>query len=219
MAAQRKRVALLARNAEARRQPLRRQAHRKISVRIMIHQPGVRRNFVAAHGDHRHRFRPARHHHLGAAAHDALGRHGNRLQAGRAEPIDSHRRHLDRQPRAQRSNASHVHPLLGFGHGAAQDDVFNFLGIELRHAIKRALDRDGSQFIRTRSPQRAFERAAYGSADGRNYYDFTHRLILLRLAAAALRSAWTGETPVPTQALSRKCHRRSMGDRYLSSGF
>ena len=114
---------------------------------------------------------------------DALGRHGNRLQAGRAEAIDGHRRHLNRQPRAQRRNASHVHPLLGLRHGAAQDDVFNFPGIKLRHAIERALDRNRSQFIRTRSPQRPLKRAPHRSADGRNQNDFTHGPILTAEAA------------------------------------
>jgi len=113
-----------------------------------------------------------------AAAQDALGRHSNRLQAGRAEAVDGHRRHLDRQTRSQRRDASHVHPLLGLGHGAAQDDVFNFLGIKLRHAIERALDSNGSQLIRTRSPQRTLKRAAYRSANGRNHNDFSHRTIL-----------------------------------------
>ncbi len=116
---------------------------------------------------------------LRATRHDALGRHGNRLQAGRAEPIDRHCRHLNRQPRAQRRDAGHVHPLLSLRHGAAQDDVFNFFGLKLRHAGERALDRNGSQFIRTRRPQRTLIRAAHRSADGRNQDDFSHRVILI----------------------------------------
>ena len=49
------------------------------------------------------------------------------------------RRNLHRQSRAQRRNARHVHALLGFGHGAAQDHIFNFFGVKLRHALQRPL--------------------------------------------------------------------------------
>jgi len=55
--------------------------------------------------------------------------------------------------RAQRRNAGHIHPLLALRHGAAQNNVFNLFGIKLRHAIERAFDRNGSQFIGTSSPQ------------------------------------------------------------------
>ena len=163
----------------------------------MIDQPGVRRNLVSAHGDHRHRFGPARDHHLGAAAHDALRRHGNRLQAGRAEAIDGHRGHFNWQTRAQRRNAGHIHPLLALRHGAAQNNVFNLFGIKLRHAIERAFDRNGSQFIGTSSPQRTLVRAAHRSANGRNYDDFSHGVILLRRGFV-----WE-------RALSRACPKRS----------
>jgi len=39
--------------------------------------------------------------------------------------------------------------LLGLGHGAAEDDIFYFFGINLRHALERTLDRDGGEFIWT----------------------------------------------------------------------
>ena len=150
----------------------------------MIDEPRIGRNFVAAHGDHRHRFGAAGDDHLRAAAHDAFGGHGNRLQSRRAEAVDGERRDLDGQARAQRGDAGHVHPLLGLGHGAAQDDVFDFFGIELRHAFERALDGDGGQFIGTGGAERALVGASHGRADGRSNDDFTHKnfsLLLIRL--------------------------------------
>ena len=175
MTAQRKFVGRFARDAEALRHPLGGQSHGEICVRIMIDQPRIRRNLVPAHGNHRHRFRAAGDNHFRAAAHDALRRHGNRLQSGRAEAIDRHRRNFDRQPGAQRCDAGHVHPLLGLGHGAAEDHVFNLFGIELRHALERALDGDGRQFIGTGGAQRALEGASYRRANGGGDDDFSHR--------------------------------------------
>jgi len=57
--------------------------------------------------------------------------------------IDGESRDFDGQSGTERGDAGHVHSLFGFGHGAAENDVFNFLGIKLRHAIERALDGDG----------------------------------------------------------------------------
>ncbi len=174
MAAQRELVALLPRNAEALRHPLRRQAHREIRIRVVVHQPWVQGNLVAAHRDHGHGLGAARQHDFRPARHDALGSHGNGLQARRAEAIDGHRRHFNWQPCPQRCDPGHVHPLLSFRHGAADDNVFNLLGIKLRYPRQRALDRDRSQFIWTGRAQRAFKRAAHRSTDGRNDDDFSH---------------------------------------------
>ena len=106
---------------------------------------------------------------------DALGRHGNRLQAGRAEAVDGHRRDFDRQSGAQGGDAGDVHALLGLGHGAAEDDVFDFFGVKLGHALERALDGDGGQIVGTGGAQRAFEGASDRGTNGGDDYDFTHR--------------------------------------------
>ena len=113
----------------------------------MIDEPGVGRNLVAAHGDHRHRFRAAGDDHFGAAGLNSLGGHGDGLQPGRAETIDRHGRDFNGQAGAQGGDARDVHPLLAFGHGAAEDDVFDFFRIELRHAVERGLDRDGGKVV------------------------------------------------------------------------
>ena len=82
MARERKFVGLLARDAIFLREVLRRQAHADVRVRIVVHQPGIRRNLVAAHGHHAHRFGAAGNGDVALPRHDALGGDGDRLQAG-----------------------------------------------------------------------------------------------------------------------------------------
>ncbi len=130
---------------------------------------------MAAHRNHRHGFRSARHHDLGPAAHDALRRHGDCLQSGGTEAVDGHGGNFHRQSGAQRRDASHVHALLGFGRGAAKNHIFNLFGIDLRHAVERALDGDGGQFVGTGGAERAFEGASHRGTNGGNDYDFSHR--------------------------------------------
>ncbi len=155
---------------------LRGQAHGEIRVGIVVDQPRIRRNLVPAHGNHGHRFRSAGHNDLRAAAHDALCRHGNRLQSGRTEAIDGDRRSLHRQPGPQRRDAGNVHPLLSLGRGAAENHVFDFFGIDLRHALERAFNGDGGQFIGTGCAQRAFKRAPHRSANRGGNDDFSHTI-------------------------------------------
>ena len=174
MAAQGELVGGFARDAIALRDAFGGESHSEIGVRIVIDEPGVGRNFVAAHGDHRHGFGASGNDDFRAAAHDAFGGHGDRLQAGGTEAIDGQRRNFDGQARAQRSDAGDVHPLLGFGHGAAEDDVFNLFRVELRHAVERALNGDGCEFIGTGSAERAFEGASDGRTHRRSNDDFTH---------------------------------------------
>ena len=60
-------------------------------------------------------------------ASDRLGGEGDRLQARRAEAVDGHGRGRRRDAREERRQARHVHPLLGLGHGAAEDHVVDHL--------------------------------------------------------------------------------------------
>ena len=46
------------------------------------------------------------------------------------------------RPAEQRGQASHVHPLLGLRHGAAEDDVLDVRGLQARHPRDRLLDDD-----------------------------------------------------------------------------
>src|SRR5450755_1672911 len=145
----------------------------------MIHQPRVGRYFMPAHRNHGHRFRASRDDDVGSAAHDSLGCHCDRLKPGRAEAIDRHSGHFDWKPGTQRSDARNVHSLLGLRHSAAEDDVFYFFSIELRHAFESALYGNGGEFVRASSPECALKCASYGSANRGNNHYFTHRTSII----------------------------------------
>src|SRR5205807_9953463 len=121
----------------------------------------------------------------------ALGGHGNSLQARRAKTIDSERRDLDRQAGTQGGDTGHVHSLLGFGHGAAEDYILNFFGIELRHALERTLNSDRGQFIGTGGAKRAFESTPHGGANGGSNDNFTHKKLPHYCSAVIASSSQT----------------------------
>ena len=153
------------------------EAHAEVGVRIVVHQPGIGRDFVAAHGHHGHGFGAAGDDHFGVAQHDAFGGHGDGLQAGGAEAVDGHGRSFDGQAGAQRGDARDVHALLGFGHGAAEDDVVDFLGVEAGHAVEGGANGDGREVVGARGAQRAFAGLADGGADRTDDYGvFSHWL-------------------------------------------
>ncbi len=56
---------------------------------------------------------------------DAVGGQRDGLQAGGAEAVDGHSGNGYRQSGAKGRDFSDVHALLGLGHGAAQDNVFD----------------------------------------------------------------------------------------------
>ena len=103
--------------------------------------------------------------HVRVADHDALGRHGNRLQARGAKPVNRNGRNFRRQPGALAGDARDVHPCFALRHGAAEDDVLDILRIEPRHAANRFLHGDGGKIIRPRRAQRALERFSDRRAD------------------------------------------------------
>ena len=74
---------------------------------------------------------------LRRSALDAIGGKRDGLQPRGAESVDGHRRRFDGQPGAKARDARDVQPLLGFGHRAAEDDVFD---VGRRHAW-RAIQR------------------------------------------------------------------------------
>ena len=108
----------------------------EIGVRIVIHQPRIRRDFVAAHRHHAHR--------LGAAGDAIVALPAMMRSAAMAidcSPDEQKRltviaEAFHRQARAQRRDARDVHALLGFGHGAAENHVVDFLGVE---SVARAI--------------------------------------------------------------------------------
>src|SRR6184192_3686994 len=99
-------------------------------VGVMIDEPGIGGNLVAAHRHQGHGFSAACQDDLRGPASNALRGKRNRLQTGRAEAVDGHRRSVDRQTGAKRGDARHVHALLAFGHGAAENHVVDFFRLK-----------------------------------------------------------------------------------------
>ena len=102
---------------------------------------------------------------VGGASADAVGGEGDRLEAGGAVAVDGHGGGGDGQAGAVRGDASDVHALLGLGHRAAQDDVFDLLLGELGDTIKRAIDGGGGEIVRAGRAQGAARCLADGSPD------------------------------------------------------
>jgi hypothetical protein len=114
--------------------------------------------------------------HFGVANHNAVGCHGNRLQARGTKPVDRDCRNFRRQSGALAGDASDVHPSFALGHGAAEDDVFDVFGIKPRHAANRLLHGDGGKIIRPRGAQRAFKRFSNRRTDGTDDDGVSHRV-------------------------------------------
>jgi hypothetical protein len=96
------------------------------------------------------------------------------LQAGRAEAVDGHSAGFDRKSGAECRDARDVHTLLAFRHGAAQNDVVNFLGVDTGNAGERFFDGKRGKVIGARGAKRAFIGAADRSADGGDDDGFGH---------------------------------------------
>ena len=154
------------------------ESHIQIKVRIVFDQIRIGTNYVAAHGDHGHRFQTTRKRNLSAAGANSIGRDGNRLQTRRAEPIDGHGAGFHGQPCSNRRCAGDVHPLLCFGHCATHDHVFDLGGFQARHARHGLFDYRGAHFIGPRVTQSALRRFANRRANCRNDYCVFHKIPL-----------------------------------------
>ena len=148
-------VGILARDAVLALHLLGGEAHVDVDLRVVIDEPGIGRGFVAGHRDHAHGFAAARDEDVRAARANAVGRHGDRLQAGTAEAVDGDAGGSDGQAREQGGDARHIAAGFGFGHGAAEDDVFDVFFGDLRD-IWRASAR---MTVAARSSGRVLRRA------------------------------------------------------------
>ena len=161
---------------------------------------------ITAHGNHAHGFGSPCNHHLGEPSHDALGGQCNRLQSGGAEAVDSHRRATHRQARAQGGDARHVVPLLGFGHGATQDDILNLLRVEAGNAAQNLLNHRRSHVVRAGVSQCAAGRLANRrSRDGCNNR-FLHSILLSSRNALTLFDALAPDERVTNPGLRFRSH-------------
>ena len=150
------------------------QAHIDVGVGIVIDEPRIRGNLIAAHRHERHGFRATRDDDLCGTATNAVGGQGDGLQAAGAEAIHGHGGSFYRQSGAKGGDARDVHALFAFGHGAAEDDVVNFFGIEARDSRKGFLDDESGEIVGAGGTQRTFVAASYRGSDGRNNDGFGH---------------------------------------------
>jgi len=96
------------------------------------------------------------------------------LQTGRAEAVDGHRARFDREAGAKGGDARDVHALFAFGHGAAENYVIDFFGVEAGNTGERFLDGQCGEIVGARGAQGAFVGAADGSADSGDDDGFGH---------------------------------------------
>ena len=167
-------VGLLASDAEFARDVFRAQAHVDVGVGIVVDEPGIRRNFVAAHGHHGHGFGAAGDDDLSGAGTDAFGGESDGLQAGRAKAVDGHRAGFDGETGAESGDARDVHALFAFGHGAAENHVVNFLSVETGNAGEGFLDGESGKIVGARRAERTFVCAANGRTNGGDDDGFRH---------------------------------------------
>jgi hypothetical protein len=173
-------VLVLARHLPLRRHLLGGEAHAvgDADVLVLLEHRRVERDLVAHHGRHHaHRLGAGGDHHVGLAEADAVGGERHGLHAGGAEAVDGHARHALRQAGQQQADAGDVHALLGFRHGAADDDVADQLRVEAGRARHDVADDVGQHVVGAHVPQRAADladRGARGGDDVGVLYLFAH---------------------------------------------
>ena len=145
--------------------------HRLVGAGPVGRQPGVGGRLLPAHGHQAHRLDAAGQHDLRPAGDDLRRPRRQGLEARRAEAVHGHRRHAHRQAGPQHGDAGHVHALLAFGEGAAQDHIVDGGRVELRHPLQEALDEEPHQFVGPGVAQSAPPRPAHRSAVGVGYDD------------------------------------------------
>ena len=160
VAAKRERVLFGARDDRFARVVLGDQPGAEIDIRVRRDELRIRRDLVAAHRHHAHRLGAAGHGGAALSKHDALGAVRDRLQPRRAEPVDRDRGRFDGNAGAQAGDPRHVHPLLALGHRASDDHIVDRRGLELRHPLQRAPDRDRAKFVGPHHAERALRRLA-----------------------------------------------------------
>ena len=188
VAAQGERVLLVARDPGLAGVVLGDEPGREIDVRIVLHQGRVRSDLVPAHRDEAHRLGPAGDDGVGPAHHDPLRPVGDRLQAGRAEPVDGDRGRLDRDAGAEAGDAGDVHALLALGHGAAENDVLHLARFDAGSPFQRLGDHRRRQLVGSRGAQGAPGRLPDRGANRRHDHCISQNGSPSRLMAGETRT-------------------------------
>ena len=151
MALQGKRVLRVARYLPAFGHFFRGQAHAvgNAVVLVLLEDGRVERDLVAHHRHHAHALHARRQHHICLAETDAVCRQRHGLHAGGAEAVDGQSRHRVRQSCQQQGDTRHVHALLRFRHGTADDHVADAGRVERRRLRQHTLQYVRQHVVRT----------------------------------------------------------------------
>ena len=117
---------------------------------------------------------------LVALAHvDGVEGHPQRLQGGRAEPVDGRGGDVVVDAREQAGVATHVVALLALAEPAAHHDVVGLGEVDVRVALHQRPERDGGQIVRADVAERPLDRPPDGGANGVDDHGFRHGCGLL----------------------------------------
>ena len=166
---QREGVLHLARHLPLLGHLLGRQAHAvgNADVLVLGEHLGIERGLATTHGHHAHGLGTTGDHHVGLAHADAVGGHLDGRDARSTETVDGDAAHRVAEGQAG-GDTCHVHALLAFGEGAADDGVFDRLGVQRGDLQHGALDGGDQQLVRTGVAEIAAARTPDGRARGGN---------------------------------------------------
>ena len=128
---------------------------------------------MAAHRRHRHAFDAAGDANIDLTDGDRFGDVGDGVQTRRAETVDGGGGGFDGQAGHDAGDPRDVHALFGLGHRAAEDHVFDALGLDAG-ALDGDLDDVGGEGVGANVLQRASACFGNRGADGGDDGDFTH---------------------------------------------
>ena len=127
---------------------------------------------------------------------DGVRRHPDRLQAGRAVPVDGHARHVV-EPCQYGGGAPDVETGFAGRLAAAHDQVFDVVGADLRHLRHQGLHDLSRHVVGTQVDERALPGPPDRAPSGGNDHSFSH------VDQRSYRRVATGKRPGPTP--SRRC--------------
>src|SRR6266481_1858057 len=157
-------------------------AHHHVQPRHFFLQHGIGAAVALRHAD---AFHAAAHRRVGPFMDDLVRRHGNGVQSRGAEAVDGGSANRSGQTGQHGRDARDVVALGTMRLAAAQNDIFDLFGIELRSFAQHILNAMRGEFIRTRDVERSAK--GFGECGPRAGYDngFSHAAAVCFLSKSA----------------------------------
>ncbi|MNE64939.1 hypothetical protein D3C80_1603810 [compost metagenome] len=152
--------------------------HGHVGLRIAVHQLRVGGDVEAAHGHAGHGFHAAAEESLARSQLDLAGGIVDGAHGGATEAVDGGASDGFWQAGEEAGDARDVHALLGFGVGAAEDQVFDLAGVDIQ-AFYQAFHHLGGEVVGTKIDQPAFFREMEGRAGITGNDDGVHGRLLV----------------------------------------